>query len=321
MTKTLLVYDIRAAHYKELLEPLFPDLPIHAATTEDTAAAAAPGAHMLFALGHHFSDALVSKAAKLEWAQALTTGVDGVFKLTTLGPDVIVTNARGIHGPQMSEMAFLHMLALTREFPRMVRNQTAAKWDRWPQVLLTDKTITIVGVGAIAEDLAPKCKAFNMTVHGVTGTKRDVPGFDRIFARDQLAEAAALSDYLLLLVPYSPETDKLVDAGVLAAMKPESYVINLARGGVLDEDALLDALQAGRLGGAGLDVFAQEPLAPDHPFWSMENVVITPRLGGMSAIYQSQILPILEQNIRHFLNGDIDKMINVVDRGQPAPPS
>ncbi|MBT3904526.1 MAG: D-2-hydroxyacid dehydrogenase [Rhodospirillaceae bacterium] len=313
MTKNLLIYDARAARYKELLEPLFPDISIYTATTEEEAIAIVGNAHELFALGHLFSDDLVSRAAKLEWAQALTTGVDGVFMLTALSNDIILTNARGIHGPQMSEMAFMHMLALTRNFPRMVHNQTAAKWDRWPQALLHEKTITIVGVGVIAEDLAPKCKAFNMTVYGVSGTKRDVPGFDRMFGRDELIKAASLSDYLLLLVPYSAETDKLVDADVLAAMKPDAYIVNLARGGVLDEDALMDVLRAGKIAGAGLDVFAERPLPSDHPFWSMDNVLITPQVGGMSATYQDQMVPILEQNIRHFLRREFDKMVNVVD--------
>ena len=137
-----------------------------------------------------------------------------------------------------------------------------------------------------------------------------------MFRRDELMEAVRELDYLILLTPYSPATRGIVDAKVLAAMQPTSYLVNLARGGVVEEAALIDALRSARIAGAALDVFAQEPLPPDHPFWDMEQVIVTPHLGGFSDVYADHALPIVEANIRRFLAGDISNMINVVRRAQ-----
>jgi phosphoglycerate dehydrogenase-like enzyme len=267
-------------------------------------------------IGHHFQfdDDLVGRATRLRWIQSLTTGTDAILKLKTLRPEVTVTSTRGMHGPQMSELVFLQMLALTRDFPRMQRNQAEGRWERWPQPLLWGKTVVIVGVGAIAEALAPRCKAFGMTVHGVSGSARVPDGFDSVFRRDQLAQAAAQADYLVLIVPLSAETENLIDAKVLAAMKPGAYLINVARGGVLDEDALLAALRDKRLAGAALDVFRQQPLPAEHPLWHEPGVIVTPLIGGMSNIYLEQAYPVVLQNLRCFLAGRPEAMVNVVAR-------
>jgi D-2-hydroxyacid dehydrogenase (NADP+) len=265
-------------------------------------------------IGHHFQfdEAMLTAAPHLRWIQSLTTGTDAILKLRSLRPDVTVTSTRGMHGPQMSELVFLHMLALCRDFPQMQRNQAAHLWKRWPQPLLWGKTIVIVGVGAIAEALAPRCKAFGMTVYGVSGTPRVTAGFDKVFARSELRQSAALADFLVLIVPHSPQTEKLVDAFVLDAMKPTAFLVNVARGGVLDEDALVRALHAKRLAGAALDVFREQPLLPDHPLWREERIIITPLVGGMSDIYLDQAYPVVRLNLERFLAGQIDQMLNVV---------
>jgi phosphoglycerate dehydrogenase-like enzyme len=265
-------------------------------------------------IGHHFQfdEGLLARAPKLRWIQSLTSGTDAILKLPNLRADVIVTSTRGMHGPQVSELVFLDMLALLRDFPRMQRNQAAGRWERWPQPLLWGKTVVIVGVGAIAEALAPRCKAFGMRVHGVS-SRADLPlHFDAIHERGQLADAAALADFLVLLIPLSAQTDKLVDASVIAAMKPGAYLINVARGGVLDETALLQALREQRLAGAALDVFRQTPLPADHPLWREPRVVITPHVGGMSDIYFEQAYPVVRDNLRAFLAGRLEALINVV---------
>jgi phosphoglycerate dehydrogenase-like enzyme len=135
-----------------------------------------------------------------------------------------------------------------------------------PAQLLHDKTVGIFGVGQIAEILAPKCKAFGMRVVGVTSTPRKLAGFDRVHRREELARVIGDFDFLILLTPITPATRNSIDAGIFAAMKPTSYLINLARGGVVDEAALIEALAKERIAGAALDVFNQEPLPADHPF-------------------------------------------------------
>jgi D-2-hydroxyacid dehydrogenase (NADP+) len=265
-------------------------------------------------IGHHFQfdDQLLERAPRLRWIQSLTTGTDAILRLKSLRPETVVTSTRGMHGPQMSELVFLHMLALARDFPRMQRNQAAGVWERWPQPLLWGKSIVIVGVGAIAEALAPRCKSFGMNVYGVSNSPRVPPGFDAVYARDELSHAAARADFLVLLVPYSTQTDNLIDARVIAALKPSAFLINAARGGVLDEQALLEALDSGRIAGAGLDVFRRQPLPADDPLWRAAHVVITPLIGGMSDIYLEQAYPIVQTNLQCFLAGRFGAMLNVV---------
>jgi D-2-hydroxyacid dehydrogenase (NADP+) len=304
--------DANAAAFEAKARADFPGIDLFA--TDDRAAAlqAAAGAEAL--IGHHyqFDDELLRAARKLRWIQSLTTGTDAILKLQSLRPEVTVTSTRGMHGPQMSELVFLQMLALLRDFPRMQRNQAAHLWERRPQPLLSGKTIVIVGVGAIAEALAPRCKAFDMRVYGVSESPRQPAGFDRIFRRADMQQAAAAADFLVLIVPHSPRTEKLIDAPVLAAMKSSAYLINVARGGVLDEDALLAALRAKQIAGAALDVFRQSPLPKDHPLWDEPRVIITPHIGGMSDIYLEQAYPLVRENLRAFLSGVMTAMNNVV---------
>jgi phosphoglycerate dehydrogenase-like enzyme len=217
-----------------------------------------------------------------------------------------------MHGPQMTELVFLQMLALSRDFPRMQRNQSAMKWQRWPQPLLQDKTIVIVGIGVIAEMLALRCKAFGMRVVGISESPRKPPGFDEIVPRSDLHRGAGLADFLVLIVPHSPQTERLIDASVLAAMKPTAYLVNVARGGVLDERALVAALRDQTIAGAALDVFRETPLPPEHELWSAPNIIVTPHIGGMSNVYLDQAYPIVRDNLRHFLVGQMSEMLNVV---------
>ncbi len=264
-------------------------------------------------IGEH-ADALFRKATRLKWIQALGTGVDNLADQPALGPEVWLTNLHGIHGAAMSEAALMAMLALSRELPRAVRNQDHELWERWPSRLLDGKTVGMFGVGAIAVDLAPKCKALGMTTVGISSAKRAVPGFDRMFGRDELTAAVRDLDHFVILTPYTPDTRGIVDAAVMSAMKPTGYLINLARGGVVDEDALLAALQNKKIAGAALDVFAKEPLPSGHPFWSMKNVIITPHLGGFYDTYVDRALPVIEENMRRFLAGAPETMINLVKR-------
>jgi len=301
-----------AQAFAKLAHADFPDLSLLA--TNDRAIALQQIESAEAIIGHHFQfdDLLLRRAKRLRWIQSLTSGTDAITELKALRPEVLVTSTRGMHGPQMSELIFLHMLALLRDYPRIYHNQCNARWERWPQPLLWGKSIVIVGVGAIAESLAPRCKAFDMTVYGVSNAQRVPEGFDAVFPRDELCRAAARADFLILLVPHSPQTEKLIDARVIAAMKPSAYLINAARGAVLDEQALLQALHEGRIAGAGLDVFRQTPLPADSPLWREAKVLITPHLGGMSNVYLEQAYPIVRTNLRYFLAGQLNAMINLV---------
>jgi phosphoglycerate dehydrogenase-like enzyme len=219
---------------------------------------------------------------------------------------------RGIQGVPVSEAALAGMIALARGLHRALRAQDGRQWRRFPAQLLHDKTVGIFGIGQIAEVLAPKCKAFGMRVVGVTSAPRELAGFDLMYRREELARVVGDFDFLVLLTPLTTTTRNSIDAGIFAAMKPTSYLINLARGGIVDEPALIEALAKGRIAGAALDVFNQEPLPADHPFWSMPNVIITAHQGGFCDVYVDHALPTIEANMERFLKGDYNGMINVV---------
>jgi len=304
---------VRAQYYAGLHEK-FPDVEIRIADHYSKAIPLAGDVDALITFGPMLRDEVLKAAPKLKWVQALGTGVDGIVDQPSLRKDVIVTKMHGFHGVPVSEAALLAMLALARNLPRAVRSQAARKWDRFPARTLDGKTVGILGVGAIAETLAPMCKAFGMRVVGLSGAPRVLPGFDEIFHRSDLVRVAAELDYLVLLTPLTEETRGIVNAEVLRVMKPSAFLVNLARGGVVDEPALVFSLQKNQIAGAALDVFAQEPLPEDNPFWSLPNVLITPHAGGFFDDYPKHALPTIEENLRRFLAGDTKHMLNQVKR-------
>ncbi len=312
--KTVLIRDADAPWYADRLGALCPGYRFLPATDTGTALSHAPEAQIIVGLAPVLDPALIAAATELEWVQALTTGVDNLLAMPALGRDVVLCNCSGFHGPQMSELAFLLMLSLNRDAPRLLRNQDQRKWERWPQRLLLDRTVTIVGIGAIAEDLAARCSAFGMKVTGVSDGRDAVPGFARIVKRKALASAASACDFLVVLTPYEASTHHIIDASVFAAMPAHAYLVNISRGGCVDEAALIDALETGQIAGAGLDVFATEPLPPDDPLWSAPNILITPHIGGMSDIYKQQALPLVAENLNAFATHGPDALRGRVKR-------
>jgi len=300
--------------YRDGLAEAFPQLKIDMVDHHRKVDPYINEANILVTFGAHMADHVLEKATNLKWIQALGTGVDGIVDSPALRDGVIVTNLHGLHGASVSESVLTAMLALSRNLLRAVRSQDAGRWDRFPVNLVKGKTVGILGVGVIATELAPRCQALGMTVIGITSSPRSVPGFDRMVSRDELLDVAAELDHLVLLIPYTSETDRIVGRAVLKRMKRSAFLINVARGGVVDQPALVEALQAGLIAGAALDVFAEEPLPDGHPLWKMPNVLITPHMAGFHAGYPDEALPIVIENIRHFLVGDIDGMINVVRR-------
>ena len=311
MTKVLILH-FNAQRYHERLAKRFPAVEFHAFHHAKEAEPVIAGIDVIMGLGHHIPPALITAAPKLKWVQALTTGTETLTVPGVLPPHVLLTSTRGIHGPQMSELAFLNMIALNRNFRKMQRNQAEAKWEQWDQPILEGKTVVIVGLGILAEHLAELCKLFGMTLIGVSGGRGSAPHFDEVHPRSELVKLAARADFLMLLVPYSPATHHLISREVLAAMKPTAFLINLARGGVLDETALIELLQAGKIAGAGIDIFSNMPLPPDNPLWRMPNVIITPNIGGRSDRFVEQTMTVLEPNLQAFIDGRLKDLRNLV---------
>ena len=306
------VQEAMRARYKAMLLERFPQLTIHVVGHHNDVGPYIANTDILLCFSPPMADHVVRDAPKLKWIQALGTGVDNIVDLPSLGKEVVVTNIRGIHGAPVSEATIAYMLSLARDMPRSTHAQDKSTWERWPARLLDGKTVGILGVGLIAEYLAPICKQFGMTVIGISGSPRPAKGFDRIVARADLMKVVPELDYLVALAPLTPETRGIVGEKLLAAMKPSAYLVNVARGGVVDEKALIATLEAGQIAGAALDVFSEEPLPSTSLLWKTKNLTIFPHLGGYSHGYEDRAMPTIEGNMRKFLSNDLKSMINIV---------
>ena len=306
------VQEAMRARYRAMLLERFPQLTINVVGHHNDVGPYVADIDVLLCFSPPMADHVVRDAPKLKWIQALGTGVDNIVDLPSLGKDVLVTNVRGIHGAPVSEATIAYMLSLARDLPRAGVAQAKGQWERWPAALLAGKTVGILGVGLIAEYLAPICKSLHMTVVGISASPREANGFDRIVHRDSIEKIAPELDFLVALTPLTAETRSIVGAKVLAAMKPTAYLVNVARGGVVDESALIAALENGKISGAALDVFAQEPLPADSPLWKTKNVTIFSHLGGYSQGYEERAMPTILGNMAKFLSSDLRSMINIV---------
>jgi len=247
---------------------------------------------------------LVPSMAALRWTQATWAGVEPLLD-PALRRDYILTNARGVFGGLMSEYVFAYLLAHERRILEKHASQAAGRWDPRPPGTLRGKTLGLLGVGTIGAALARTAKHFGMRVHGYTRASADSPDVDRYFhgAMDAQREAFASDlDYLVSIMPATKDTRHLVDADLLRALPPRAVFVNPGRGGVVDEAALAAALQEGRLAGAVLDVFQQEPLPPDHVFWKTPNLIITSHTAALS--FPEDIAPLFIDNYKRLLAGE-----------------
>lgn len=273
-------------------------------------------------------------APRLRWVQVLSAGVDHVVENSLFSDrDVLLTNASGIHAVTMAEYALAMMLAFAHRLPAMVAAQRAHDWptsdkgERFTPRLLRGATLGIVGYGSIGRELARLARAFGMEI---LATKRNAmdpssraeyvePGTGdpdgtlchRLYPAQALKSMLRDCDYIVLLTPRTAETEMLLDADTIASIKPGAVLVNLARGGLVDEDALRAALESGALRGAAFDVFGEEPLPEDSPLWDAPNLIISPHVAGMLPDYVNRAVEVFEANLRRYLaNRDL---LNLVD--------
>lgn len=283
---------------------------VRAAATPSEAAELVGGAEILYAW--KFPPHLYAKAGRLKWLQAMGAGVDWTL-VPGLPPGVIVTRAPGVFGPWMAEYVVGWCSWVTQ---RVETFREAQRQRRWLDHVLPDrllgKTLAIVGLGDIGRDIARAARALGMRVLGVSRRGRPVREAERVYPVGQMARALRQADFVVVLLPLTPETQGIIGADALAAMKPTAWLVNIARGAVVNETALLDALEQRRIAGAILDVFAAEPLPPHHPLWRMDNVVITPHISGPST--PEEIAPVFNGNLARYLARR--PLRHVVDRKQ-----
>jgi phosphoglycerate dehydrogenase-like enzyme len=295
----LLILSKHASDYAQLVEAaVLPDLEIRAGV--DLRSVPSPDSYDI-ALGEPslIREALPRLAA-LRWVQSTWAGVEPLLD-RSLRRDYILTNARGVFGPLMSEYVFGYLLAHERRIFEKKSAQDAGRWDPAPPGSLRRKQIGLLGVGSIGAALARTAKHFGMRVKGYTRASEGCPDVDVYFHGDDRAAFAADLDYLVSIVPNTTSTVHLVDAALLAALPAHALFVNPGRGNVVDEAALADALQRGRLAGAVLDVFHQEPLPSDHVFWRTPNVLITSHTAALSV--PGDIAPVFIDNYRRLIAG------------------
>ena len=255
-------------------------------------------------------------APHLRWLQYPGAGVDGLRDSGLLDPQsrVIVTTATGIHAITISEYVFGSMLMFNWNWPQMVRLQDSHLWARstgWYGLggrELAGQTLGIVGMGKIGRRIAQLGRAFGMRVLGIRRAFADEnasdPDLDQGYPPERLHELLGQSDYVVLAVPLTAETERLIGEAELRAMKPNTYLVNIARGRVIDEQALVQALRDGWIGGAGLDVAEVEPLPSNSPLYGMPNVILTPHIAGVSVHYERRLAELFAENLRHYRAGE-----------------
>lgn len=310
----VLIVDSEYKKYQNHLEPIFPEVNFSYALDGKAASEFLRETEVIISICRWLTADIVMTAKNLRWIQCNITGTDHLGESLAGRPDIILTNGRGIHGPQMTEVTLLHMLALYRQVRRLTKNQETHVFERFLPKVLDTRKVVILGLGSIAEHMAKTFKALGMIVYGISRTDRPVDGVDKIFSRENLNEAVADADFLVALVPYDLDTDKIINAETFKAMKSSAFLINVARGGVVDEAALIEALRDGEIAGAGLDVYEVSPLPGDSPLWDFDNVFMTPFTGGRSDMYAERILTVIEPNLRAYIDGNLDQMINVVNK-------
>lgn len=282
-------------------------------------------------------DRLLVRAPGLTWVHSATTGVERALTPAARERGIVITNARGVFSRPIAEYVLMMVLAVSRRLPQLMELQRERTWQPLEGQELRDVTVGIVGLGSIGRAVAALATAFGCRViatrrhhdlglaegggvgggavgdAGDDGTPDDLPSPDavRVVGPDGLPELLAASDFVVLAAPLTTETDGMIDGAALATMKPGAWLVNVARGGLVDERALLRALRDGAIGGAILDTFRQEPLGADSPFYELPNVILTPHTSWSSGRVLDRSVDLFCENLRRFAAGEA--LVNVVD--------
>jgi len=256
---------------------------------------------------------LVIETTGLSWIHTISTGVDHVLFPFLVESEITLTNARGVYDRSVAEMVLAYMLLVVKELPGFLRLQAEHRWQKASLREMEGLTVGFVGFGGIGRQVAAWARPLGMRI---VATRRHPEGaafpVDLMLPPERLPELLAQSDFVVVGLPSTPQTRGLIGAHALAQMKPGAWLINVARGGLVDEAALVSALRAGRLGGACLDVFEEEPLPQDSPLWSLPNVILTPHTSGLSPRLHERSAELFLENLGRYVAGR--PLLNVVDK-------
>ncbi len=269
----------------------------------------APDAEIIFGF-RPLRDA-ARRAGHLRWVHAAGAGVENLCG-DVAGTEIVVTNSH-VHGDVIAEHIFALILAHTRGLPEAFRAQDARRWAHHElrSELLAGRTMGILGLGTLGAAAASRAAAFGLRVWGTKQTPGSVPGVERVLPPDGLSEVLRVSNVLVVTLPFTRDTRGLIGARELAMLPRGAFVVNVGRGGLIDETALAGALRDGSLAGAGLDVFEDEPLPEASPLWGLPNLIITPHVAGIRPGYMAEVVRLFSENLRRYLAGQ--PLMNVVD--------
>jgi phosphoglycerate dehydrogenase-like enzyme len=279
-------------------------------------------AEVLFGIPGDSAAGLAEVAAlpRLRWVHATSAGAGEVVRTAKLPAEalerVTITTSSGVHAIPLAEFAILGLLAIAKDLPRFAEDQRARAWPelRRPLRELDGQTLFLVGLGEIGRETARLAKAFGMRTVGIRRSQKPPPEYvDEVHGPDRLAELACRADAMVVSLPLTEETAGMIDRVVIERLPPSCIFVNVGRGGVVDEPALIEALQEGRIAGAVLDVFATEPLPPDSPLWDLPNVLVTPHAVALSARENERIVELFVTNLRRYLDGE--PLAKVVEPG------
>ena len=265
--------------------------------------------------GLRLPKSVIDRAPKLKWIQVMSAGVDRFLDDEFRKSSVIITNVSGIHATPIGEIVLGLMLMFTKQAPLCFQLKQEKRWRRFMPKVLRSKTVGIVGLGNIGREVARLAKAFGMRV---VATRRSVKRVARakyvdiLLPREQLLRLLSESDFVVLSLPFTSETNKLIGEKEIRTMKPTAYLINIARGNIVDEEVLIRALDEHWIAGAGLDVFATEPLPPDSRLWEFPNVIFSPHIAGGMEDYNIRTIELFCENLRRYLSGK--NLFNVIDK-------
>lgn len=266
-------------------------------------------------IGPGYDDDILRSAATLVWHHVPWAGVERIATQAMIDQGVTLTNSRGISAPNMAEHAIAFMLAFARAFPEFWREQQRRSWRGWDDrpafFELTNQTVLLLGTGAIGQAIAARLHPFGCRIIGARRTTGSLAGFDQVVTFDTVSDVLPEVDHVISTLPMTPFTDKIVDSAFFERMKPGSYFHNLGRGGTVDQDALIEALERGHLAGAGLDVTDPEPLPEDSPLWDAPNTIITGHTSGNSPLFMQRAVDLLRENLRRYGAGD--ELLSVVN--------
>ena len=252
------------------------------------------------------------QAPRVRWIHTRPAGIDHLLFPELIASDVVMTNSRGVFSSSLAEFALLGLLFFLKDVRRLVRNQAAARWEAYEPGALRGRTVGIVGFGDIGRAVAAVVRPAGARIVGLRRSAAPDPLADEILPTTRLLDMVARVDDLVVATPLTPDTHHLIGEAVFRALRPGAVVVNVGRGPVVDETSLLAALDQRRLRGAALDVFEQEPLPADHPFWRMENVLLSPHTADHTAGWEAATMPVFLENLRRFRDGE--PLLNPVDK-------